>query len=158
MPIDLTFQYHASQRVHFMEGGLVERWRSIYGDMFDEEDYRLAVNQRQNGNHFFEWLAAVLLRESTGYRSLIEKYESANHAEKLATFRKTVDRGTFEFAMSHRAGLPDLFVYGPLSTNWFFCEVKGGRDVLSARQKELHAKLEQVSKTVVRILWFKKIE
>lgn len=153
MPINIEFPFHASQRAQFADGTLVERWRSAYGGMFDEHDYLLTKSQP--GNHFFEWLAAVLFRESMGYSSLIEKYESANHPEKVAIFKKTVSPDIFEFAMAHRAGLPDLFVYRPGTANWFFCEVKGGPDKLSDRQIEMHAKLEAVSKTRVRVLWLK---
>lgn len=88
---------------------------------------------------------------------MIEKYETAKHAAKVATFRKTVDPAVFEFAMAHRAGLPDLFVYQPGTANWFFCEVKGGSDQLSPGQREMHDQLERISRTPVRILWLRKI-
>ena len=151
MPIELTFLYHADQRARFADGSLVEHWFSTYKDMFDANDYRLARNQP--GNHFFEWLAAVLFRESMGYYSLIEKYESANHPEKVATFRGLVNGELFNFAMTNRSGLPDLFVYHPETKDWFFCEVKGGSDRLSPRQRDLHQQLEQLSKKPVRVLW-----
>ena len=154
MPIDLSFQYHATQRARFADGSLALHWFKTYNDMFDENDYRLTLSQP--GYHFFEWLAAVLFRESMGYCSLIEKYESANHAAKIATFKSTVDSRVFDFAMANRAGLPDLFVYAPGTQDWFFCEVKGGSDRLSARQRELHDQLEQLSKeNPVRILWLR---
>jgi hypothetical protein len=155
VPIDLSFLYHAEQRSRFADGSLVEHWFGTYKDMFDANDYRLA--RSQPGNHFFEWLAAVLFRESTGYHSLIEKYESANHPEKVATFKRSVNAEIFDFAMANRSGLPDLFVYHPATQDWFFCEVKGGSDRLSPRQRELHEQLEQLSKNSVRILWLQGI-
>lgn len=155
MPLELTFPFHPSQRARFADGGLVDEWYGAYRDIFDENDYRLA--RSQPGNHFFEWLAAVLLRESMGYCSLIEKYESANHAAKVETFRKTVDPVVFDFAMGHRAGLPDLFVYRPETSDWFFCEVKGGPDRLSPGQIEIHDQLERLSRRPVRILWLRAI-
>jgi hypothetical protein len=144
-----------SQRARFADGSLVDEWHGSYPDIFDEDDYRLA--RSQPGNHFFEWLAAVLFRESTGYYSLIEKYETAKHAGKVAKFKEIVNPAVFEFAMTHRAGLPDLFVYQPGTPNWFFCEVKGGSDRLSPGQRERHDQLESITKTQVRILWLRKI-
>ena len=155
MPIDLTFPYHANRRSQFSEGSLVEKWYRAYGDMFDEHDYRLALDQQ--GFHFFEWLAAVLLRESTGYHSLMEKYETAKHTRKVEIFKRTVDLETFDFVMSNRAGVPDLFVYQPETTNWFFCEVKGRSDRPSARQSKIHDCLEKISKRSVRILRLKEV-
>ncbi len=154
--IELTFPYHLSQRTRFSDGSLVDQWYQTYRDiLFDEDDRRLA--RSQPGNHFFEWLAAVLFWESTGYRSLIEKYESANHAKKLEIFRGSVDATVFEFAMAHRAGLPDLFVYQPETRDWFFCEVKGGPDRLSPGQSEMHVQLESLSRKPVRLLWLRAI-
>lgn len=155
MPLKLTFPFHPSQRARFADGSLAEEWYGAYPEIFDKEDYRLA--RSQPGNHFFEWLAAVLFRESMGYCSLIEKYETAKHAEKVERFRKTVDPAVFDFAMAHRAGLPDLFVYLPGTTDWFFCEVKGGSDRLSPSQIEMHNQLETVSKRPVRVLWLRAI-
>jgi hypothetical protein len=153
MPIELTFVFDPVRRARFADGSLVDQWYEAYGDMFDDDDYRLA--RSQPGNHFFEWLTAVLLRESTGYYSLVEKYESASHANKVNTFRKTVGPSIFEFAMAHRTGLPDLFVYQPETTDWFFCEVKGGPDRLSQGQIGTHNELERISKRPVRIVWLR---
>ncbi len=153
MSIELTFLFDPGRRANFADGSLVDEWYEAYRDMFDKDDYRLA--RSQPGNHFFEWLAAVLLRESTGYYSLIEKYESTSHAAKIDTFRKAVDPAVFEFAMAHRAGLPDLFVYRPGTSDWFFCEVKGGPDRLSQGQLLAHGELERISKRPVRILWLR---
>jgi hypothetical protein len=149
--VQLTFLFDSDRRARFANGALVQEWYEAYGDMFDENDYRLA--RSQPGNHFFEWLAAVLLREATGYYSLIEKYESANHAAKVDAFRRTVDSVVFDFAMAHRTGLPDLFVYQPGTPNWFFCEVKGGPDRLSQGQIDGHRELERISKRPVSVLW-----
>ena len=153
MSVELTFLFDPGRRANFADGSLVDEWHEAYPDMFDKDDYRLA--RSQPGNHFFEWLAAVLLRESTGYCSLVEKYESASHVAKVDTFRKTVDSAVFDFAMAHRTGLPDLFVYQPGTSNWFFCEVKGGPDRLSQGQICTHAKLERISKRPVRVLWLR---
>lgn len=150
MPVELTFPYHPSQRERFKDGSLVDEWYRAYPDIFDENDYRIARNQP--GYHFFEWLAAVLLRESMGYCSLIEKYETAGHEEKFNTFQSTVDPAVFKDVMANRVGLPDLFVYRPGTNDWFFCEVKGGPDDLSDVQKERHIQLEELSKRPVRIL------
>lgn len=153
MPIDLTFNYHPALRAQFADGSLVEKWRNAYADMFDADDYRLA--KRQSDYHFFEWLAAVLFRESTGYYSLLEKYET--HPEKIKIFSEKVDPETFKFVMSHRAGIPDLFLYRPDKDEWFFCEVKGGPDRVSARQRDIQECLEKVSGREIRILRLRRI-
>ena len=148
--INMEFSYHPSQRALFADGSLVKKWKNAYSDMFDEHDYRLAISQ--HGHHFFEWLSAVLLREATGYHSLIEKYETKKHVRKVAVFKETVNPDVFELAMSHPAGLSDLFVYRPGTHDWFFCEVKGGVDTLSSPQIEMHKTLELRSGRKVRVL------
>ena len=36
---------------------------------------------------------------------------------------------------ANKSGQPDLFVYHPVSLDWFFCEVKGPGDVVQENQK-----------------------
>jgi hypothetical protein len=47
---------------------------------FDDDDLRLANSQP--GVHFYEWLGAIVLHHTTGYLSLVEKYEFARHPRK----------------------------------------------------------------------------
>ena len=83
----LRFSYHPKRQEEFRSGGLGRVWMTRYPALFDDEDRRLYGTQGDT-YHFFEWLAAVLIYESTGYQSLIEKYDC--HAGKFVTFRRVV--------------------------------------------------------------------
>ena len=84
----LAFPYREAQRDKFRAGVLGEQWAKRYPEVFDEDDLRLYRNQCENGYHFFEWLAAIIIFESTGYLSLIEKYGCAGHKRKLPLWEK----------------------------------------------------------------------
>lgn len=47
-------------------GRLAPEWARKYRELFDEDDVRLAKSQGRYGWHFVEWLAAILLYETTG--------------------------------------------------------------------------------------------
>ena len=49
---------------------------------------------------------------------------------------------------------PDLFVYKPDATDWFFVEVKGLTDRMRAPQKKLFEELGRVSGRAVRVAKF----
>jgi hypothetical protein len=150
---EFTFTYHPNQRLRFRDGNLLHEWSERYRQLFDEDDLRLARSQRYT--HFFEWLAAVLLYEATGFLSLLEKYETACHPRKVAVFRKTVPQPVFDYVMANRAGIPDLFVYAPDRSNWFFCEVKGASDRLADRQRLRANELRAITGKEVALLWLK---
>ena len=78
-----TILFKEEQRKRFRSGKLVKEWARIYKEIFDEDDVRITLKQsKQNSYHFFEWLAAVVIYTSTGYLSLIEKYQFKNHLRK----------------------------------------------------------------------------
>ena len=149
----IEFLYTSIQREAFRSGALLEEWASRYPQLFDERD--VEITRKQLNYHFFEWLAAVLLYESMGYLSLVEKYETASHARKLETFRKAVPGEVYDFVLRNRSGVPDLFVYAPDLSNWFFCEIKGSKDVLRPNQIDRHAEIEAISGKPVVILSLK---
>lgn len=149
----IEFLYTSAQREAFRSGVLLEEWASRYPQLFDERD--IEITRKQLNYHFFEWLAAILLYESTGYLSLVEKYETASHARKLEAFRKAVPGAVYEFVLQNRSGVPDLFVYAPDLSSWFFCEIKGPKDILRPHQIARHAELEKVSGKPVVILGLK---
>jgi len=148
---EIVFPYHRRQRERFREGALVDEWAVRYSTIFDGDDVRLAKSQPSN--HFFEWLAAVLLFEATGYLSLVEKYET--HSGKVAKLRQVVPGPVFDHVMENRTGLPDLFVYAPDHSNWFFCEVKGAADRARKHQLSRAEGLEKACGKAVRLLWLK---
>ena len=135
---ELQLFYTEQQRQQFKTGDLFDRWMSRYPEIFDEVDVRIIGNQRcypnGNGYHFFECLTAVVLYETCGYLSLLEKYETQSHARKVKLFKETVPTAIAQYVLANRAGAPDLFVYHPETRDWFFCEVKGGRDKLGPKQ------------------------
>jgi hypothetical protein len=52
--------------------------------------HELAVLRRQTTRpeHFYEWLAAIVLHHATGYLSLVSKYEFAKHRRKHEIIEK----------------------------------------------------------------------
>ena len=109
MTTELLFTYHASQRTSFRGGKIAEEWSSRYPELFDQKDIELAANQPDY--HFFEWLSAILIYESTGYLSLLENYTAKNHPSKLHKFQEMVSSEVFEYSMKNQSGMPDLFCF-----------------------------------------------
>jgi hypothetical protein len=149
--------YAPSVRQAFRNEGLWQQWADKYPQLFDAEDRRLAASQASMGHHFCEWFAAIRLFEDEGWLSLIEKYDSPIHQDKLAKFRRMVPaevlnllKGKKHPTYGLRQG-PDLFVYSQQEGDWFFCEVKGPGDKLRAPQVEFFTKLEEVSGKTIRI-------
>lgn len=149
----IEFPYAQTQRDAFRSGRLMEEWAERYPHLFDERDVEITRNQLNY--HFFEWLAAVLLYEATGYLSLVEKYETASHGRKIEVFRQLVPRSVYEHVLANRSGVPDLFVYAPDGSNWFFCEIKGTGDFLRPHQIQRHRELEELSGKPVALLTLK---
>jgi hypothetical protein len=150
--IEIDFSFHTSQRDRFRSKELINHWGQRYPEIFDEQDIQITNNQPHY--HFFEWLGAVLLYESLGYLSLIEKYETKSHSRKFDIFTKTAPQEVVEYVLENRSGVPDLFVYSPDRSDWFFCEVKGLADRLQQNQLDSIAKLEALSVKDVRVLKF----
>ena len=153
-----TFPVASHQRDRFMHGQLSQDWYEKYPAIFDEDDLRLARSQPTY--HFFEWLAAILLYLSIGYHSLIEKYKytKGGHKRKQEIIER-LNSASLNAALAHRGDYgnvqcPDLLVYAPDLTDWFFCEVKGGNDKLSIKQ-ELHFQaLQELTSKPVRLVQF----
>lgn len=123
-----TIEYTESQRDRFRSGELVRIWAKKYPKIFDKDDIR--VTRKQQNYHFFEWLAAIIIYNSTGYLSLIEKYEFQNHKGKQKILRRLMTSEQITQIYLHGAQCPDLLAYSPDHRDWFFCEVKGPRDKL----------------------------
>ncbi len=138
---------------HFKSGGLIDQWVQSYPQIFDADDLRIARSQGPRGYHFYEWLSAVIIFNSTGYLSLLEKYEMSNHQRKGEIFKKLVDPQTYEFIMKpkeRRTQCPDLFCFK--DDDWFFCEVKGKGDQIRPEQDEYFRNIEHVSRKEIRVL------
>lgn len=136
MQTDFLFSFHSDQRKRFRDGTLVRDWRRRYPQIFDEDDERVLNTEHQRRYHFFEWLSAVLLFEATGYISLVEKYTSMSHPKKREALRNILTLKTFQWLCDNESGQPDLFVFQPVTNDWFFCEVKGDSDRIRENQIE----------------------
>lgn len=152
----LEFSFHPSQREKFRSGALIRLWAENYPQIFDDHDLQITLNQPSY--HFFEWLGAILLFESLGYLSLIEKYESPKHERKINIISQVLPQEVLDFVFNNKAGLPDLFVYSPDKADWFFCEVKGLGDRLQKNQIQVIEELEKVSGRPVKFLKFREFK
>lgn len=134
----ITVSY--AERERFRAGELRAEWATSYPGIFDKHELRTVINQ--TGGHFVEWFAAVHLFETTGWLSLIESYQF-----KVQTWKRSVVKQlgaesllTFFDTQYHkgfgRKHAPDLLVYAPDFSDFYFCEVKGPRDKLRPVQIE----------------------
>jgi hypothetical protein len=121
-----TVQVERSQRARWQSGHLAREWRGRFPELFDDEDLRLANSQ--TASHFYEWLGAIVLHHTTGYLSLVEKYEFRTHSRKQEIVAQLLPPRLLDLlrGRSHgRAQSPDLLMYAQDLSHWFFCEVKG---------------------------------
>jgi len=155
-----TYEYHQQQRERFKTGELIEEWYNTYPYIFDEQDAKIARNQASLNYHFLEWLAAIILHDSFGFYSLVEQYEFKSHMRKQNVLREILSEELFELVTNHKtrfAGVqcPDLFVYSPDYSDWFFCEVKGPRDRLRNVQIKYFNALSDMAQKPIRVIQFK---
>jgi VRR-NUC domain len=146
---ETILRYKASDPERFRRGTLWRQWTREYPCVFDNADVRLVAPRAPYGRLFGEWLAAAHYGDQ-GYRVLIGKYQFRKaHPVKNETFRRIAPKAVVDVltpggAFGRRQG-PDLFVYSPDERQWFFAEVKGPRDTVSRKQKELFAEIERRS-------------
>lgn len=157
MVIFWDLKYSEKQRQQFRTGELWRDWVEQYTNIFDKDDLRLATSQAHLGYHFFEWLAAILIYQETGFLSLVEKYGFANHNRKRVILRELVSPELFRLITNQSKGAqnPDLLVYSPDLSDWFFCEVKGPNDRLRHVQEVYFTELLKATGKQVRIAFFK---
>lgn len=150
------FPYNSIEKKIFASGELRDEWFKKYPMLFDDDDYKIATNQP--GYHFFEWLGAIKIYEDMGWISLVEKYQFKNHPRQREIFKSLVSDEIFQIITTSRISNnqgPDLFVFSPQKNDWFFCEVKGGKDRVSKSQEEMFKKIKEVSQKPVYLLKFK---
>jgi hypothetical protein len=158
----LTFYFDPVLREQFKTGNLIDSWFVQYPRLFDAMDLEIAKNQRGIGKdqrtyHFYEWLAAILIFHTTGYLSLIEQYEFKRHSQKRNLLHRLVSQEVFDIITNHsehfnRLQCPDLLVYAPDFSNWYFCEAKGPQDKIRPQQKLFFEKLEKVSGKPIQLI------
>lgn len=158
------FSYSEDQRQQFRANELWREWAGKYPDIFDKDDLRLAKSQASRGYHFYEWLAAILIYQASGHLSLVEKYGFSNHRRKREILNILISPSlmtkiTYK-PRSHqpkRVQNPDLLVYAPDLSDWYFCEVKGKNDRLRPEQEEYFTDLQSATGRPVYIAVFKPI-
>lgn len=143
-------------RISFQERVLSRQWREDYPFLFDEEDLILALHQ--SSNHFYEWYAAIQIYKDMKYLCLVEKYQFKKHKEQRKLYESIVPSDIVSFIDSKDFGgrqAPDLLAYSPDTLDWFFCEVKGGKDRFHKGQEEAFEKLVKVSRKEILIMKIK---
>ena len=154
-----TFITHPEHQELFRSKTLITQWARTYPMIFDTDDIRIAESQADLGYHFFEWLAAILVYHLRGYLSLIEQYQFKNHSRKQAIIAQLANQEILDYIQNHPAfghiQCPDLLVYSPDMSDWFFCEVKSPSDVLQERQAAFFHELSERSGKPVRTIEFR---
>jgi hypothetical protein len=152
-----TVEVERTQQERWLSGRLASEWKRRFPELFDEDDLRLAQGpQGPKGYHFVEWLAAIVLHHTTGYLSLVSKYEFRNHPAKqriVAQLLAPEVRAALRDRVEHgSAQPPDLLMYAPDLSDWFFCEVKGPGDALRPQQVRKFDALATMTGRPVRLL------
>lgn len=129
-----TFTVSAAERDSYQRGVLWQRWLVDYPMLFDESDRDKAEKNACRGIGFYEGLAAIRLFETTGYLALVDYYQYAKQTRKNALFRHLVGSDLAHLANRTRVYCPDLLVYKQDLSDFYFVEVKGGRDRLRPKQ------------------------
>lgn len=143
------------ERVLWRAGHLATQWRNAYPSVFDDYDLELARNRAWR-RHYYEWAAAVHFYMTLGWCSLVAKYEFVAHERKRLIMERILRPEVVDLLRDRkrhgRAQAPDLFVYSPDETDYFFCEVKGPGDSLRAEQRKKFTALAELTHRPVRIL------
>ena len=123
---------------------LAAQWQAAYPNLLDRDDLRLTVTQPWT--HFCEWFAAIHVFQMDHAYSLVEKYGCRSHPEKQATYDSLLsddERATLdEICVANHVQSPDLLAYLPDLSRYWFVEVKGPGDRLSAGQRASHDAIE----------------
>jgi hypothetical protein len=155
-----TVEIERSQQALWKSGRLAPEWARRFPELFDDDDRRLAEGpQGYSGYHFYEWLAAIVLHHATGYRSLVSKYEFANHPRKQEIVQRLLPADVLPVLRDRTehgaAQPPDLLMYAPDLSDWFFCEVKGPGDSMKPEQKVKFEALATMTGKPVRLMRLK---
>ena len=164
--VENTFFYSKRQRDQFKKRELFKEWYKQYPQIFDEDDFRISV--KQPNRHFFEWLSAVLIFQSTGYLSLIEKYQFKIQMRKYGILKDLAASGqisadVYDLIINRKQygfgniQCPDLFVYLPDGSDWYFCEAKGA-EITTPSQMKYFEKLSKVSGKNIQLMKFREMD
>lgn len=153
-------EFDANLRERWKRGELHPVWASEFPSLFDDDDLRLAKGQGvEYGSHFIEWLGAAVLHLATGFHALVGKYEfPAKHPKKGEVVKSLPIPETVREILEDRAKgsqCPDLLMYAPDLSDWFFCEIKGPGDHLRTNQLLVFERLAAASGKPVFLLKLK---
>ena len=148
----MHFVYVNDLRKQWKSGEQPRTWMQKYPQLFVAKD--ISLTRKGSSYIFFEWLAAILLYEATGYLSY-HKYDCKNHYEKNRLFHRVAPELVSE--IEGESGTPDLLAVSPDESHWFFCETKGPRDSVGAKQKKIAKKILKVTGERVMLLHLKPI-
>jgi len=146
-------EFSEEDREQFRSGQLRDEWAEKYPQLFDEDDVRIARTQAHY--HFYEWFAAVHYYRGKGYLSLVEQYQFPLHQGKRLIITRLMSPDLIRFIETGSAQAPDLLVYAPDYSDWYFCEVKGPGDRLSSKQTRWFLDLEAQSGKEVVVLYLR---
>ena len=119
--------YPAGLRDYWLRSDrLAQIWRNSYPQIFDDDDLRLAVGRPQY--HFVEWFAAIHLFTTANLHSLMSKYAFKNHARKRRIALSLMGQRRLDSLRDLQGQPPDLLVYRPATSAFWFVEVKGPHD------------------------------
>lgn len=150
-----TFKVTRKQHEQFKEGSLWQSWAEQYPMLFDENDVENVAKNASRGYYFHEWLAAIIVFHTTGYYSLVDHYQYAPHARKNKIFRSLVGDKVAELARSTSTYCPDLLVYKPDFSHWYFVEVKGPTDKLRENQVTFFNELQDLTQKQIFTVQFR---
>lgn len=148
------YRVNREQRERFMYGELWQQWSKEYPQIFDEKDQEFAGKFAYDGRGFYEWLAAVTMYETKGYLSLVDYYQFKTHARKNRLFQQFVGPNGVALARSTHTYFPDLLVYKPDLTDWYFVEAKGPGDFLRPSQEVLFPQVIEVTGKSIYLMEF----
>lgn len=155
-----TLELSKHQQTLWRKGSLHRDWARRYPELFDEQDIGILTRtERQRQHHFAEWLAAIFLFHSTGFHALVEKYQFGNHPRKVEVVRRLGAKArraldAIPVAAKRRIQGPDLLMFAPDYSSFFFCEVKGPGDSLKPAQRAMIERVESATKQEVRLMTF----
>lgn len=155
--------YSPRLKERFLSGRQRRIWLEAYGNtLFDEEDQRIA--ESQSSAHFYEWFGAVVMHHATGYHCLLQKYQFKPHPRKRKVLRRIAPPALLDlFDTQAQRGFstmqgPDLLMYAPDESDFFFCEVKGPNDRLRAKQKRYFAAISEAADQQIELLCFRRLK
>ena len=104
------------------------------------------------GYGFVESLTIIFLYNATGYIPILGNYGLQTQPHKNAIVKELVSNETWGL-VTYKGGSqpmpPDVFVYAPDKSDFFFCEVKGPSDRLRAPQVKYFQQIQETSGKLV---------